>query len=95
VAGSKRKRIIFAKTITMSTYVVNINEKSKLGRLVSELLSQLEDNKNLKISSIQEYELMEEKVLRAEMKKADKTPLLSYKETKAELAKLKTRLAKK
>lgn len=79
----------------MSTYVININEKSKIGKLVWAFLSELEDEKNLKVSSLEEYEAMEEKVLLAEMKKADKTSLITYKETKAGIDKLKKRLLKK
>jgi len=73
----------------MSTYVININEKSKRGK---DLRRKLLQDKELRMMTIDDYEAMEEEVIGREIEKAKKTRSYSYEESKKILAQLRKKL---
>jgi hypothetical protein len=75
----------------MSKYVVEINEKSRKGKAFKLLL---ENDDSVKIIPFDKLQDTEDAILVREMRKADKSVLLSYKEAKQEIEKIKNRLAK-
>lgn len=70
-------------------YIVDINERTTKGKALKLLLA---NEEVVKIKAYKLPELIEEDILIAEMRKADNTELLTYKQGKSEFAKIKKRL---
>lgn len=77
----------------MATYVLTLNERTKQGKAIRALLDSL-DEETLKLISLEEHNRAEEAVLATEIKKATKTSLLGYEESKREFARLRNALNK-
>lgn len=73
----------------MNRYVLTINEQSKRGKLVKQLLNELQSRKEVRLMTLKEYEKEEEKFLVGEIKDGLKSSPMSLEEAKKELLKLK------
>ena len=75
----------------MALYVVDINERNARGKAFKTLL---EGESAAKLLTMQEYEAIEEKLIMQVIRKAEKSPLLTYEQGKKEFAKLRKRIKK-
>jgi len=73
----------------MSTYIININEKTKKGRDLKKRL----EKENLELLTLNEFDAMEEDAIAREIEKAKKTKSYTYKEAKSKLAQLRKELS--
>jgi len=78
----------------MSNYVLTIDEHSKKGKLILQLLSEFTDKKKVNILSLSEFETKSDDILSREIKKGMKSITLSYEEGKKEFARLRQMLKK-
>ncbi len=74
----------------MAKYIVEINERSRKGKALKIYL----ENEKIKMMPLDKLQDAEDAILVREMRKANKSGLLSYQEAKKELEKIKNRLAK-
>ncbi len=72
----------------MALYVIDIDERKPRGKAFKTLL---ENESAAKLFTMREYETVEEKVIADAIRKAEKSPLLTYEESKKEFAKLRKR----
>ena len=75
----------------MTNYILSINEQSKRGKLVKQLLNELRARREVQVMSLRDFERAEEKIIADEIRKGMKSPALSLSEAKRELLKLKKR----
>ena len=78
----------------MGRYVLSINEQSKRGKLVKQLLGELKDEKNISILQLETFEAMEDKALARAIKKADKGAELTAEEARQEFSRLRRKFKK-
>ncbi|GDX52841.1 hypothetical protein LBMAG27_18880 [Bacteroidota bacterium] len=76
----------------MALYVIDINERTDIGKALKTLLAN--SKTALKILSLDEYEKAEEKALMKAMDKSEKESLLSAGDTRKELLRMKKRISK-
>ena len=77
----------------MNRYILSINEHSKRGKLVKQLLNELKSKKEVLLMTLEEYEKAEEKILANEIKEGLKSSSYSLNEAKKELLKLRKKIA--
>ena len=78
----------------MARYVLSINEQSKRGKLVKQLLKELKDEKNIFILNLEEFEALEDKAIAREIKKAEKGPELTAEKARQEFSRLRRKFRK-
>jgi hypothetical protein len=56
----------------MTNYVLAVNEKTRRGKMVKQLLQELTPSKDIKLMTLKEYERIEDEWIASEIKKRDK-----------------------
>ncbi len=61
----------------MTRLVLTINERSKRGQLIMQLLDELKSKKDLNVLKLEAFEAAEEKIIAQHIRQGMKTPLLT------------------